>query len=63
MANPTAYGGEGILLFDELEGLFVFPLGNQGHISLDADVGRTGGFAGGGPSFFNGKGTGHGLRV
>ncbi len=41
LANSPANGRKGILLLDELQGFLIFPLGSQGHISLNIDMSWT----------------------
>ena len=45
VADASADGGEGVVLLDEGEGVFITALGGQFEIALDADMGGAGGFA------------------
>ena len=63
MTNPAADSGKGIFFFDQLKGFFEFPLRNEGHVPLDADMGRAFRLAGGGSFFRNGEGAGDGLGI
>jgi hypothetical protein len=48
VANPAADAGEGMILLEKLQRLGVFAFVDQGNVALDADMGGTGAFAGGG---------------
>jgi hypothetical protein len=63
MADAAADGRQGVFFLDELEGLPILALGGQGHIPLDRDVRRTGGFTRRGAAFFNGVSPGDCLSV
>jgi hypothetical protein len=47
MAYPAANAGEGVVLFEQFQGFLVFALIDQGDITLNTDMGRAGGLAGG----------------
>ena len=49
VADPSADDGKGVVPLDEFQGFLEFPRRDQGHVPLDADVGRAGRLAGGGP--------------
>jgi len=61
IAHPAADDGEGIVFLDERQCLLVLTRGDEGHVSLNADVGGTGRFAGGGAEFVDGEAAGNRL--
>ena len=63
MADPTAYGREGIFLLDEFEGLTVFASRHQGNVTLHTDVGGTPRLAGSDTPFRDRKGARNGLSI
>jgi hypothetical protein len=63
VTNPATDSRKGIFFFDQPEGFSEFSPGNEGHVPLDADVGRAFHLAGGGPIFRNSKGAGDGLGI
>ena len=63
VANPAADAREGVFFFEELEGFIWPPVMDQGYESLDAHMGRAGGFTGGCPLFVNTKSSWNGLGV
>ena len=52
-----------MLFFEELQGLFMPAVVDQGNKTLDADMGMTGGFTGGCSRFSNTVSTGDCLRI
>jgi hypothetical protein len=52
-----------MVLLEELQGFVVLALVDQGDVALDADVGRTGGLAGGGASFADAESAGNRLGI
>jgi hypothetical protein len=63
MADPPADAGERVSVFEKGQRFTVFFLLDQGDVPLHAHMRGTGGLAGGGSPFRNGKGAGNGLCV
>jgi hypothetical protein len=63
MTDPAADPGERVLLLEELQGLVIATVTHQGDKALDADMGRTGGLARGGPPFGYAEGPGDSLWI
>ncbi len=61
VADATADRREGVFLLDELEGFLVLADGDEGHIALDADMGRAGRLAGRRAELVDGVPAGDGL--
>ena len=52
-----------MIFFEKRQRLLIFALVDQGDVSLDTDMRRTGGLARGCSPFFNSKGTRYGLGI
>ena len=63
MADAAADTGEGVFLFEEFEGLVIPAILDQGDITLDADMGRTGGLAGRGSALADTETAGDSLWI
>ena len=63
MADAAADAGERVFLLEELHGLLVLPVVDQGDIALDADMRRAGGLAGRRAALFDAVGARHALGI
>jgi len=63
MADTAADAGERMLLLEEFQGLVVPAVIDQGDITLDADMGRTGGLAGRGSALADTETAGDSLWI
>lgn len=63
VADPAADAGKGVLVLEELQGLVVSAVIDQGDKSLNADMGRAGCLAGGCSHFVDAETTGDGLWI
>ena len=63
VADPAADSRERMVLPEELQGLFIAAVVDQGDVPLDAHMGRTGGLAGGRSELVDGVCTGHTLGI
>ena len=63
MANPATDPRKGVVFFEKFQCFLIFTLVDQGNITLNTDMRRTGGLTGGCPPFFDAKSTGNGLGI
>jgi hypothetical protein len=63
VADPATNAGKRVILLEQFESFKVFAFIDECNVALDADMGRAGGFAGGGTAFADGKRARNGLGV
>ena len=63
IADPPADSGEGIVFFNDPQGVLVAPFMDEGDVALGPLAGRAGIPAGGDASLLDGESIGYGLRV